>query len=84
MSKIVTTLTTRGQVSMPASLRREMHLHSGQHLIWEKVSEYECRVLVQDESKPLKATAMLGFARKLRQKSRRTGDWMKELREGEH
>lgn len=69
---------------MPASLRKEMHLHPGQHLIWEKVSEYECRVLVEDESKPLGATAMLGFARKVRAKSRKTQDWMRELRQGEH
>lgn len=83
MAKIVTTLTDRGQVSMPASLRKDMGLQPGQHLIWEKVSDHECRILIEGESKPLGAVAMLGFARKLRKKSRSTQAWMKELREGE-
>lgn len=68
---------------MPASLRKELHLHPGQQLIWEKVSHNECRILIQEECKPQGATAMLGFARKLRKQPRKTQDWLKELREGD-
>ena len=84
MPKVITTLTTRGQVSMPAALRKEMRLQPGQHLIWEKVSDHECHVFIQDEGRPAGAASMLGFARKFRKHPRKTRDWMKELREGEN
>ena len=41
MNGDVCTLTERGQISMPASLRRKMHLKAGQKLRWESVSETE-------------------------------------------
>jgi len=40
----VCTLTERGQVSMPAALRRQMHLKAGQRLRWEAVSDTELRI----------------------------------------
>lgn len=83
MPKLTTTLTERGQVSMPAVLRRRLHLHTGQQLVWEMISDHECRILVVDDSKPIGAKNMLGFARRFRKKARSTKDWMKELREGE-
>jgi len=78
----VTVVTDRGQVSIPAHLRRELSLEKGRRLVWEKVGDRELRVVVLDEPAPRGARAMLGFARRFRE-VRRTADWMKELREGE-
>lgn len=79
----ITVVTDRGQVSIPAHLRRELSLNKGQRLVWERVGDRELRIVVLEESIPRGAHAMLGFARRLRQEPRRTEDWMKELREGE-
>ena len=46
MKGILTTLTEGGQVSMPGSLRKQLHLKPGQLLMWEKVSDDECRVRI--------------------------------------
>jgi bifunctional DNA-binding transcriptional regulator/antitoxin component of YhaV-PrlF toxin-antitoxin module len=75
-------MTERGQVSIPAELRKELSLEKGRRLLWEKVGESEMRVVVLPEPEPRGATAMLGFARRFRP-TRRTEDWMAELREGE-
>ena len=83
MEKLTATLTERGQVSVPAVVRKRLHLHTGQQLVWEMVSDHECRVLVIDDAKPIGAKKMLGFARRFRRKARTTKDWMEELREGE-
>jgi len=79
----VSTLTDRGQVSVPASLRKKMRLHTGVKLRWVQVTDHECRVIV-DDSKVKNPMAALGMAPKLRKSpARTTKDWMKELREGE-
>jgi AbrB family looped-hinge helix DNA binding protein len=76
-------VTERGQVSVPASLRRAMGLRPGQKLHWEQVSDREIRVSLPAEN-PLGPLAMLGHARHIRATPpRRTADWMRELREGE-
>ena len=36
MDKLTTVVTERGQVSIPASLRKELGLKTGQPLVWEK------------------------------------------------
>ena len=78
-----TVLTTRGQVSVPASLRKSMGLRPGQSLHWEQVSEREIRISIP-EVKPPGPLAVLGHARHLRKSPpRRTADWMLQLREGE-
>lgn len=77
------TLTERGQISVPAKLRRIMKLHPGQTFSWEKISERELRVTIEPNrvSGPL---AVLGYARKFRDSpARSTADWMAELRAGE-
>lgn len=77
------TLTERGQVSVPARLRKAMKLRPGQRFRWERVSDCEMRVSVEAAAVhgPL---AVLGYARKLRPgAARRTSAWMRELREGE-
>ena len=83
MNSNISTLTERGQVSMPASLRRKMHLKAGQKLRWEPVSETEVRIVVEVDTvaDPLQA---LGFSRRVRADApRRTAEWMHEIREGE-
>jgi AbrB family looped-hinge helix DNA binding protein len=81
---VKSTITERGQVSIPAELRREMQLSPGQTLIWEQVSPTECRVVVAPKAKikpdPL---AALRFAEEHGLETMRTDDWMKILREGE-
>ncbi len=77
------TLTERGQISVPAALRKAMKLRPGQRLRWERISDREFRVVVEADVPP-GPMAMLGYARKLRSSPvRRTADWMRELRDGE-
>jgi len=76
-------ITTRGQVSVPAGLRKAMGLRAGQNLHWEQISDREIRVSVPIEKTP-GPQAMLGYARQIRNTPpRRTADWMSQLREGE-
>ncbi len=83
MKTLVTTLTERGQTSVPSAIRQKLHLKPGQHLTWQAVTDHECRVIVQEANhKPRGAKAMLGYGKRFGpQKS--TAEWMKELREGE-
>jgi AbrB family looped-hinge helix DNA binding protein len=77
------TLTERGQVSIPASLRKAMNLRPGQRLKFTPVSDHEFRVVTQNDAPP-GPIAMLGYARRFREgPARRTSAWMRELREGE-
>ncbi len=77
------TLTERGQVSVPAELRKTMRLHTGQRLSWQRISDREMRVVIEEE-KPMGPLSVLGYARKLHPATARTTDqWMRELREGE-
>ena len=78
----ISVVTERGQVSIPSRLRKELALVQGQRLLWEKTGEREIRVTVLPEAEPRGAMAMLGFAKQFRP-TRRTEDWMAELREGE-
>ncbi len=76
------TLTERGQISLPASLRRALRLRPGQKLRFEPVSDHEFRVFTPREKVP-GPLAVLGYGRRLGAAPRRTKDWMKELRQGE-
>lgn len=83
MSESTSTLTERGQVSLPASIRRQMGLRPGQRLHWERISEKEGRFVVE-ETAPAGPLAVLGYGRRLRgDRGRRTADWMRELRAGD-
>jgi bifunctional DNA-binding transcriptional regulator/antitoxin component of YhaV-PrlF toxin-antitoxin module len=83
MNDLTSTLTERGQVSLPASLRKAMGLKTGQRLRWQRVSASEVRVVVESAT-PAGPLAALGLGPKLRgTTARRTAAWMKELREGE-
>jgi bifunctional DNA-binding transcriptional regulator/antitoxin component of YhaV-PrlF toxin-antitoxin module len=86
MKGILTTLTERGQVSMPASLRKLLHLKVGQPLMWEKVSDTECRVRIVRPLEARAAKSMRGFMKRFQAGSKlpaTTTGWMKLLREGE-
>lgn len=78
-----TTVTERGQTSIPARLRREHEVGTGTELVWEGVGPDEWRVTIlrPPERRP-DPRSMVGFARRFR-RARRTEDWMRELREGE-
>jgi AbrB family looped-hinge helix DNA binding protein len=78
----ISVVTERGQVSIPAHLRKELGLEKGSRLLWQKSGEHEIRLVVLPEEKPRGAMAMRGFARRFRT-TRSSQDWMKELREGE-
>jgi len=82
MKSLVTTLTERGQASLPASLRKELGLKPGHRLRWQKISACEVRLLVEVRKQIPGPKAMLGFAKTFRS-ARRTADWMKDLRAGE-
>jgi len=83
-SDATTVVTERGQVSVPAALRKSMNLHRGKKLRWEQVSERECRVFVEAETSP-SPLAALGMGPRLRGDSmaRPTAEWMREIRDGE-
>ncbi len=86
MKGVLTTLTERGQVSMPASLRKQLRLKSGQPLLWEKVSDDECRVRIVRPREPGSAKSMRGFMKRYQADAslpKTTAGWMKLLREGE-
>jgi AbrB family looped-hinge helix DNA binding protein len=82
MRTTITTLTERGQVSIPAEIRRQLGLEPGQRLEWEVVSDQECRVRRSPGRRVVGAEAMRGFARQFRP-VRLTSAWMAELREGD-
>ncbi|MEE8526784.1 MAG: AbrB/MazE/SpoVT family DNA-binding domain-containing protein [Thermoanaerobaculia bacterium] len=79
----ITVVTDRGQVSIPAHLRKELALTKGQRLLWQKTGKRELKVVVLEPTTPRGAQAMRGFARRFRADSRTTAEWMAELREGE-
>jgi bifunctional DNA-binding transcriptional regulator/antitoxin component of YhaV-PrlF toxin-antitoxin module len=80
----ITSLTERGQVSVPSGLRRAAHLRPGQALRWEMVSEQEFRVYVTSGKEPRGIFAALGFAKDWNPTRRSTNEIMAELRAGEN
>ena len=86
MKDETTTLTERGQVSVPASIRRAMALEPGQELIWQKLSDNEVRVQVVRRKKAMSARSVIGCAKKRHEERgwpTRTDAWMKVQRAGE-
>lgn len=81
-----TTLTERGQVSVPSSIRRALALQPGQELIWQKISDDEVRVQVVRQKPARNANAVVGCAKKLHEARgwpTRTNAWLRTLRSGE-
>ena len=79
-----TTISGRGQVTIPAQLRREMCLQPGQTVLWKRVSTTECRLVVlptgQIGPDPL---AALGFALQYGLEEGRSDALLQEFRAGE-
>lgn len=82
MKTLSTLVTERGQISIPAEIRKQMKLEAGMRMVWTLADSGECLVSVAKAQKPRGARAMLGFASTFRS-PRRTREWMAELREGE-
>jgi len=82
MKPMATMVTERGQVSIPSQVRRQLHLHSGQRVMWEVLSDHECKLVVVLDPHVPGAEAMLGYAAKFR-KPRTTREWLAELRAGD-
>lgn len=82
MKTMVTTVMTRGQVAVPAAVRRSLHLEPGTRLLWETAGDSACRITVQRPVAAESAADLLGYARTFR-RTRRTAEWMAELRAGE-
>jgi len=82
MKTLSTVVTERGQVSIPAEIRKQMRLEPGMRVVWELNDSGTCSVSKAQEQKPRGARAMLGYAATFR-KPRKTSDWMSELRDGE-
>ncbi|MEI6073801.1 MAG: sporulation regulator [Verrucomicrobiae bacterium] len=79
----ITSLTERGQVSVPSDIRRAAHLRPGQALRWKKVPEQEFRVYVTSEKEPEGIFAARGFANASNPARRSRNEIMAELRAGE-
>lgn len=81
-----TTLTERGQVSVPSSIRRALAMKPGQKLLWRRVSDDELRVQVVRPKLSRDAAAAIGWAKKHHQARgwpTRTNAWLRRLRRGE-
>ena len=69
---------------MPAKLRKQLGLRPGQPLMWERVSDDECRITIVRESKTGGAKSMRGFMKRFQKdQPKTTAGWMRLLREGE-
>ena len=83
MKTLVTKVTERGQVSIPAQIRENMQMTPGTNLLWNRGrNPYTCIITIVQAPQRKGAMAMLGYASTFR-KPRTTAEWMKELREGE-
>lgn len=85
MQEFTTTITERGQTSIPAAIRKAAKLSPGQVLRWELCSERELRIFITNPAvtRP-SAIAMIGYARQFDTTlPTSTDEWMKMLREGE-
>ena len=83
MKTLVTKVTERGQVSIPASIREYMQMSPGTSLLWNHGQDrYTCVITIVRKPERKGARAMLGYASTFR-KARTTAEWMEELREGE-
>ena len=83
MKTLVTKVTERGQVSIPASIRESMRMMPGTALLWNRGQDgYTCIITIVRKPQRKGAKAMLGYASTFR-KPRTTAEWMDELREGE-
>ncbi|MGI6390594.1 MAG: AbrB/MazE/SpoVT family DNA-binding domain-containing protein [Kiritimatiellia bacterium] len=82
----ITVLTARGQISMPAHLRKKARLAAGQRLSWRQTGDGVFSVtVVKQPQKRVSALEMVGYAKQFNQHGLplETDKAMKILREGE-
>ena len=82
MKRNTTTVTERGQVSVPVEIRKRLKLVPGTRLRWVPLGAGECKILIDHEEAGPGARSMLGYAGQFRE-TQPTSQWLKELREGE-
>jgi bifunctional DNA-binding transcriptional regulator/antitoxin component of YhaV-PrlF toxin-antitoxin module len=81
---MITTLTVRGQTSVPAKFRRAANLKPGQKLRWEQISDTTFRVAVEGAADAPGPLGVLGWARRFHAGTPPTTDEvMREAREGD-
>jgi bifunctional DNA-binding transcriptional regulator/antitoxin component of YhaV-PrlF toxin-antitoxin module len=81
---MITTVTERGQTSIPAKLRRKAGLSPSKRLHWFAVSDREFRVVVETTDEAPGPLAALGWATRYhRGGTPRTDDALREIRAGE-
>ena len=80
-----TTLTERGQVSLPSQIRKRLNLKPGAKLTWQQISSNEIRVLISTNKESSAPSDMLGYAKRFKayKKGKSSDQVLKELREGE-
>jgi AbrB family looped-hinge helix DNA binding protein len=82
MKNSISTVTERGQVSIPAAIRRQAGIVAGEQLVWQCDGEGMIRVSKSPAVAVKGAMHMRGFAKHFRE-TLTTGQWMQELRAGE-
>jgi AbrB family looped-hinge helix DNA binding protein len=82
MKTHVTTVTARGQISIPADFRAELGLRPGLKLLWTAPGDRTLRLSVREPPKRKSFVESLGYAKTFRE-TMSTTEWMKLLREGE-
>ena len=82
MKTHVTTLTERGQVSIPADFRAEMGLKPGDKLLWSANGDKTLLITFCEPPKRKSFKSAIGYAKTFRE-TMSTAEWMKILREGE-
>lgn len=82
---LTTALTARGQISVPAQIRRRLDWKPGLKLSWKLDAQGTCQLKpVTSHQKIAGPKAMLGYAQKFHPaKVRRTDAVLRELRAGE-
>lgn len=84
MDSSLTTLTERGQVSMPAALRKKLGLRPGQPLMWKMISDTECRVVVVRKPADRPTLSVRGAMKRFQNgMPATTAGWMALLRESD-
>lgn len=85
-SVLSTVLTDRGQVSVPAAIRKKAALKAGQRLLWRQTAPGCFSVTVEAKPhKKIRAVDVIGYAQRFFPDGMpgRTDDIMRMLRQGE-
>lgn len=73
---MVTKISDRGQVSVPADVRAALRIVPGGSICWEVVGDGSARVTPKRAVERKGAAALIGFAKSFR-KTRRTEEWFR-------